>query len=88
VRQSLLARAADATASVLAEGLREARPVFFGHAEQVGDHQQGEGTGDLADEFALTAGEERIQDAIASRHMNAPFSLRRLGVISPISRAR
>jgi hypothetical protein len=48
--------------------------VLLGHAEQVGDDEQAERSGEFADELAAAT--------------NASFSLRRFGVISPISSAR
>ena len=66
---------------------RRGPPV--GHAEQVGDHQQRERTGEALDELAprRVPGSRRAPRRPAA-HIASSFSLRRLGVISRISRAR
>ena len=38
--------------------------VLFGHAQQVGDDQQGEGAGEVGDELALPSCEELVDLAI------------------------
>ena len=69
--------------------LGELGAVLFGHAEQVGDHGQGERCRESLDVVAAAGREIRIEARVsACRHMNSSFSLRRFGVIRPISRAR
>ena len=70
------------------EPLEELGAVLLGHAEQVGDDTQRERAGEALDELALTRREEVSRMSSASCHIASSFSLRRLGVISRISRAR
>ncbi len=46
------------------EGLDEPRVVLFGNAEEVGDHQHGQGAGEFADELALAPVQERVHLAV------------------------
>ncbi len=39
-------------------------PVLLGHAEQIGDDEQGEGVGELADALALRTGQEGVQHPV------------------------
>ena len=66
VGHRVVARAADRRrrSRTVQERLGELGVVVLGHAEQVGDDEQGERARELADELALAVGEERVELAV------------------------
>jgi hypothetical protein len=62
--------------------------VLLGHAEQVGDDEQAERPANSPLNSPRPPVRNESSTRSANSHMNASFSLRRFGVISPISSAR
>ena len=64
VRERLVAGAAQRAGAPATDGVAEPFVIGFGHSEEVGDHEHGEGLGELADELARAVPDELVQLAV------------------------
>jgi len=77
-----------AAAGVAVNAVDEVVAILFGHAEQVGDDQQGERAAKPLMNSPFPGARNESSIPSASTHIASSFSLSRLGVINRISNAR